>query len=390
VHPRRYLTLDAWRGAAALAVFLYHRFLGRAPVGAFWLAVQLFFVISGYCIAAAADEAARREMSFVAFMKRRLHRIAPPYLASVVLAIVARLMWKGFGPIVREWSMYLANFAMLQWVWLARAAFGGAPAHTAFDNPQLLVGVYWSLNYEEQFYLVAALLVVLAVALRFRAALVALVVLLTAGVAVFNWSRPGMVTGLFSDYWLQFACGIVLYARLCRVSARMARVLDVALVAALGFCGWESWRRGELGFDPHGYHFHGQLTICVAFACLLVVLRPTDSWFMNTAVGRAFGRLGQMSYSLYLIHIPLLGLYDWFTRRIEKHLGLAAADVFIVAAVLGTSWLFHRLFERPFLNRPLPAAGAAPAPVASIDQGKLAPSAASAASSASSSERASA
>jgi peptidoglycan/LPS O-acetylase OafA/YrhL len=375
MYPRRYSSLDAWRGAAALAVFLYHRFNTRVHlVSGFWLAVQLFFVVSGYCIAAAADEAIRREMGIWPFLKRRFHRIAPPYLASCLVAIVCRLFWKGLAPIAREWGMYLQNFAMLQWVSLTRAHIIGAPMHSAADNPRLLINVYWSLNYEEQFYLIAALLVGLALIVRTRAAMIAAGAL-TVAVAALNFARPGQVSGLFCDYWLQFVCGAALYYRLCRVpSARAARRLDLVLAATLGLCLIESYRRGELALDPHAYHFYGQLTICVAFACLLIVLRPVDNQLMRTPVGRLFGALGRFSYSLYLIHIPLMGVLDWFDKRIAPRWGTVAADLFVVSSVLLLSWVFYRLFEKPFLNRPLTDRAAhSPARSVSASQASAAP-----------------
>jgi peptidoglycan/LPS O-acetylase OafA/YrhL len=233
VYQTRYRSLDAWRGAAALGVFFHHRFLNLLPLmGGLWMAVQLFFVISGYCIAVAADNALARDTGFGAFMRRRLRRIAPPYLASCLLAIFLRILWNGFKPLAVDWKMYLQNLGMLQWVSIIHARLsGGVVPSSASANPQLLVTAYWSLNYEEQFYLIAALLVTLALAFGRRAAVAALVAL-TTWVAWFNFAHNGLVTGLFCDYWLQFACGIALYVRLCKLPAgRARRLFDVALAA---------------------------------------------------------------------------------------------------------------------------------------------------------------
>jgi exopolysaccharide production protein ExoZ len=86
---KSFLILDAFRGCAALWVVLYHgrlesvvpRFPGIEH-NAFYafstlgsLGVQLFFVISGYCIASAAAASLRREDHSLAFMWARLRRI---------------------------------------------------------------------------------------------------------------------------------------------------------------------------------------------------------------------------------------------------------------------------------------------------------------------------
>ena len=77
---RRFESLDHWRGLACLLVIVYHstmEYLARAPKAAgdwsvagiveathyFNVGVALFFVISGYCIAAAADNSRQRSHS---------------------------------------------------------------------------------------------------------------------------------------------------------------------------------------------------------------------------------------------------------------------------------------------------------------------------------------
>jgi peptidoglycan/LPS O-acetylase OafA/YrhL len=312
-------------------------------------------------------------MGFGAFMKRRLHRIAPPYVASCLLAIGLRQLWKNIPPFVTELGMYLQNLVMMQWVSIARAQFGGGLVpRSASDNPRLVVAAYWSLNYEEQFYLIAGLLVVLGLVWRARAAAAALVAI-TVGVAAVNFARPGLVTGLFCDYWLQFACGVALFVRLCKMpTPRAARLFDVVLGSALAASVVVSLRHGELSLDPHAYHSYGQLTFCLAFAGLLLVLRPVDGWLAKTIPGRLFGGLGKFSYSLYLIHIPVVGALGFLEKRLEPRIGTVGCDLFIVTAVLGSSYCFYRLFERPFLNRPLSdqSAPAAEAPVADLPGGE--------------------
>ena len=105
----RFELLDALRGIAILAVMLLH-FAERGvdsgdqliyarvwPVLQHgYLGVQLFFVISGYCITAALYNAIERMNSFQYFLVRRLRRIFPPYWASMVLVVVLGFItiWK--------------------------------------------------------------------------------------------------------------------------------------------------------------------------------------------------------------------------------------------------------------------------------------------------------
>jgi len=72
---------------------------------------------------------------------------------------------------------------------------------------------------------------------------------------------------------------------------------------------------------------------------------------------RVFSGIGLFSYSVYLVHLPLLWLVDHFVVANLVTDALARFGLLLVlgvAAVLGGSYLFHRVFERPFMeNRSL-------------------------------------
>src|SRR5690349_11307944 len=86
----RFASLDHWRGVACLFVLIHHAAAKSVypgileAIGArLWIGVPVFFVISGYCISAAADSHRRRSNSFRSFMYRRVRRIFPPYWAAL-------------------------------------------------------------------------------------------------------------------------------------------------------------------------------------------------------------------------------------------------------------------------------------------------------------------
>ena len=95
----RYNSLDFWRGTACLFIVVLHAAF-FAKVGLtdaemhkhhlaamvfnlinhwMWVGVPMFFVISGYCIAATADSSRRKSHPTANYFKRRLKRIFPPY-----------------------------------------------------------------------------------------------------------------------------------------------------------------------------------------------------------------------------------------------------------------------------------------------------------------------
>jgi peptidoglycan/LPS O-acetylase OafA/YrhL len=360
-YEARYLTLDAWRAVAALSVLFHHQMLGRVDaVYHGWLGVQLFFVISGYCMAAATDGAIGRGASVGSFMRRRVRRIYPPYLASVVLLVLVHLIMRLVGPegslqraldyLDKPWVLWLQNLTMTQWVTipLGNAQESFLPA--AAQNPSLLLAAYWSLNYEEQFYLVCALGLLAARYTRPGVALVAV----TVCAAAFNALAPGFVTGLFIDYWLQFSVGIWVYVRLRRVrSSRAAQMSDGLLMVAAVACFFVAEARGEVAaMSWRTYDFYAELAVCLTFALALVALRRFDARIFASRPGRWLCLFGTMSYSLYLFHHSLLEVFE----MIESAAGLpapagrsAALEVLCAAFVSAGAAGLHRVFERPFL-----------------------------------------
>lgn len=352
-HPRRYASLDSWRGIACLLVLVWHRFWERThAVDGFWLGVQLFFVISGYCIAAAVLNAIEKQSTFGQFMWRRIRRIGIPYLASLGVALAAKALTAP-SAIPTGFGYWLRNLTMTQWTYLTvRWAETNHGLLTPWFNPALFLGVHWSLNYEEQFYLLCALPLVLVPRVRIPVLLGSL----TGGIAVLNGLWPGRITGLFVDYWLQFFCGVAVLLRLAVLQTDSARRrFDVFLgVAAIGLAGVTA-ARGEFRFVQTRVQFFGQLTVCSLFALALISLRSVDSQVSASRPGRILGFVGSFSYSLYLVHRPLLEVLDPWSRFVAERTGVAVADALVLGTVIAGAYLFHRVFERPFLNAPLEA-----------------------------------
>jgi len=160
--PARYDMLDAWRGLAALAVVCCHTFGWEFGQNG----VLLFFVISGYCVTAAAESAKKKALGFRGFMWRRVRRIYPPYVLAVLFFLVTRYIKVSGGhqdqfhhPII-EW---IQTFTLTQWFSLMVHPM----AHPS-NNTVNWVAAFWSLQYEEQFYLLLALALPLSLLWRFR------------------------------------------------------------------------------------------------------------------------------------------------------------------------------------------------------------------------------
>ena len=227
----RYLTLDLWRGLACLMIVVVHAthnageavgtagLTGRgalAVLSRLSIGVPMFFVISGYCIAATSDSTRRKPSAPARFFRRRVRRIFPPYWAIAFgsVALTTALAAAGRGDLVAGDYGFIPHPSSLTWSqWLGNLTLTETWRHHLFGGPALkIVGPAWTLCYEEQFYAVCGVLLMLAPRQFFLG--IAGVTFLTLIVAPIAIARPDLlpISGFFLDgRWLMFAEGVAVY-----------------------------------------------------------------------------------------------------------------------------------------------------------------------------------
>jgi peptidoglycan/LPS O-acetylase OafA/YrhL len=342
----RYSMVDAWRGLASLGVVIDH--LGRN--GGFDLGhccVMIFFVISGYCIAAATDSCRRNHVGFAGYMWRRVRRIYPPYFFALCFFTVTRFvkMHAGMGDQLSTSAVaWLQNLTMTQWL-----SSLTHPTSYAFQNPTLFVAGFWSLNYEEQFYLVMGLLLFSAMALR--RSMLSGILLLMIPALIWNLYFPSRSYGFFLEYWVAFALGALVFYRLCKMTTPASRwATDLGLFGLLLF---SLYCRSSV---PHGMRsVYFEWIVTSSFALVLVALRGLDDRFRASTMGVVLGSFGLISYSLYLTHQVNLRSSQLIADKLIRW-GLPHGLGFFVriAVMSAIAAIFWYFCERPFLNRPLP------------------------------------
>jgi exopolysaccharide production protein ExoZ len=341
--------LDGMRGAAALAVVVFHVYvisfhyyppgsalMTSAAVRAFmslarWgsLGVPVFFVLSGFCV----GQTWLRSRSASQFFLRRWWRIFPAYYASLALVLGCALAVKLFTGANDITTLPAPTAGHL----LATLALLTSPA-TSVPG---LTWVYWTLTYEVVFYAILTPLLVLPE----RPRLIVLGTLNTAICVLGAWPNLALSPGplFFAGLWPLFGLGlaVVLAPRDRRVAAIVGLV---SLLAAL---------RLIPGGSHPGVAPAALVTAALVAACAAGCRLPR--W-------RLLEKIGGFSYSLYLIHVPvLLALGKYLVLRPEQtaarfFIGLTAA----VALILACALVFYRCFERPHLQ----SRGVEPAPAA--------------------------
>ncbi len=390
----RYLSLDHARGVACLLVVLFHSSsvafltaeqsgtLGTDPLGDLllrltrigWIGVPFFFVISGYAISATADVFRRRAGGAGSYFQRRFRRIYPPYWAMILLQIaivfavdvVLRpgLLTGSIAPIERPWTFepgqWLGNLTLTE-TWRATAL----PLRSPTD---FIIGQAWTLCYEEQFYVVTGLTVLLAPARLFRMA--AVVTVASALIAILAPIAGIRTRGFFFDgYWLAFASGILVYWQVNYGSrATLARTWAL-LLAGGAFAAVVLNGRAELDRD---------VAAAMLFAMILLAVHRFDGRIAASPLVRPLAFAGTICYSLYLSHAVIVrpisqALYDAGLRG--SIATIAVVLPVCLAAAVAVGWGFHLVVERRFLNRPSVAAPSGFSADASPPDGPAAPAA---------------
>jgi len=377
----RYQSLDIWRGIACLMVVVVHssfywkfdappagspdqsvaaHVLGLVPMLA--LGVQIFFVISGYCIAATADSVRRKPGRTAEYFRRRVRRIFPPYWAALLLALalpalVAALGWPGLSGStggVNTGSIPTAA-ELTGWQWLGNLTLTEEWRHHLFGSDQLnLLGPAWSLCYEEQFYLVCGAILLIAPRRFFTGAL--LVTLGTLALMVVSSACGGLpIRGFFFDgRWLLFAAGVFIYyhhnyaapREWWLVPAGLALAITAALIVRYGFLARSGTELKSWAFE----YVAGAL-----FAIVLLLLRRWDGLLARARILKPLAACGTMCYSLYLVHWPITkltsaALFQAGVRGAWPTL-LVTIPIAMTASLL-VARAFYLLVERRFLNQP--------------------------------------
>jgi peptidoglycan/LPS O-acetylase OafA/YrhL len=361
----RYESLTHWRGAACLFVVAFHsmsagcgiRFPdGPGPLagivaitGRLWIGVPLFFVISGYCITASAEATRHRhQRPGPGFFWRRFRRIYPPFWAW--LGVTALSVWlieqlypgffnKFYVPNpggVTKWQ-WLGNLTLTEtWRW----HFTGG-----MENELLLPS--WTLCYEEQFYALVGL--ALLVAPRFIFGALGLITLLVISGFLLLPQLGFNTMGTFLDgKWLMFAAGILVYYALNYAPARLVWfVLPLALGMLCAFAGPRHLLESSANEPNLSY------LVAFAFAILLLAIHRWDRPLSRAKILRPLSFCGEMCYSLYLTHWPSVMVASWAFDQLGLRnpffiLFLGLPFCMVVAILLGR--VFHKLVERMFLN----------------------------------------
>jgi len=336
-------SLDILRGLMALAVAFYHftiwypvfqpgRFMAYTAAKVGHYGVEGFFIISGFCFFHIYGPGSFRGRGLMDFHIKRFLRIAPLYYLAVALNV---LLGNTVGP--APTARMLAENATL--------TFG-----LFHPNHSLVLGG-WSIGIEYVFYLVFPLLAWAACRYRPFLALAALAaILLSLPYTLWLVPEAAMAGDMkFHTYvqlanhgFLFFLGGLVAQAR-ARIPWRFTRPSFLVLAAGLALV----FSRYIRNFYDHFVVMEGPPRYAFAALCLGMVALFAFRDFPESRLKRAGIFLGEVSYSVYLIH-PFA--QEILLRLAPGGLPPALGFGLGLALTLALATLTHRWIERPAMD----------------------------------------
>jgi len=265
-----------------------------------WVGVEVFFVISGFVIPYSLARSGYRIRNFGRFLLKRIIRLDPPYIVSIVASISLATVywWRAGGVYPYSLPQILLHLGYLN----------------VFSKYEWISPIYWTLAVEVQYYV----LVGLAFPLIMRKQLFWLAVaplcvaagfLLRNHYFVFEY-LPLFILGIAALHYRRAMIGTPLFVSLCFVLALSTYFLIGRGPALAGFV--TAMAIGKVNYTPR----------------LLVML-------------------GAISYSLYLIHVPAARLV---AHALGPHIttaGQIGVAFLSLVASLTAAWLLHRVVELP-------------------------------------------
>ena len=354
--PPRLREIDGLRGLAIVVIAVYHIWFDRVSGG-----VDVFLLLSGFFITASLLRSVERTgaVAPLAFAARIVRRIFPPALVVAAATVLMTVIWLPRA----TWNQQLGDI-------LATALYYGnwnlalhSVDYLSSNNGASIVQHYWSMGVQAQFYVLWPILIAASVWLarragwgRRRTLAAALAAVFAASFAFALWETGANQAFAYFDLrarlW-QFAAGGLLAVALPRLRAAVRRPDAPPVAFGAVVLGWAGVAvLLGAGFFLESTQFPGLAALWpVGGACAVVIAASLSP---GTGAGHLLNSgpvqwLGDLSYTLYLWHWPILVCYLTATGRDTASL-LGGLGILAVATVL--AWATHWALEQR-----LPATG---------------------------------
>ncbi|MXV52120.1 acyltransferase family protein [Pedobacter sp. HMF7647] len=363
--------LDGLRGICAVYVALYHSqlFTGHGVTTSqlvmplkplsFLLnfghfSVAVFIVLSGFCltIPVALNPDKKLRNGFKTYIARRSKRILPPYYIALILSVILvfavpvmqvaqKTAWDSKIPV--DWQAILSHFLMI---------------HNL--NPDWVLkinGPMWSVATEWQIYFLFPVLLWIWRKTN---------LIWSLAFALFIGVLPRLLVPSYNLAWMHpWYLGLFAIGMAAAITAFSEDVFWVKIRERINwkitFYGAGLLVAALLVFAKNTNPIISETLVGVLVSILIINYtlievsgerKPLPLKVLNSGIAV---KLGVFSYSIYLIHSPLLALFNLLTLHVPININVRflIMILLVVPAAIGISYIFHLIFERPFmLNKP--------------------------------------
>jgi peptidoglycan/LPS O-acetylase OafA/YrhL len=340
LNPPGHQTLDfrtdiqLLRGLAILLVFVFHLSSSALPSG--FLGVDIFFVVSGFLMSALYGNVSTFNAGD--FLARRARRILPAYFLTILCVLALSfftVLPHEFAQIAGH-SIYSSLMLPNVGHWLDESYFNNAVFRPALH--------LWSLGVEIQFY--ALFPIVLWIHARAPRTLVL--------ISAFSFVLCVLIAGVSpkTSFFLlpfrlwEFMAGF--YAAKYLVTPQLPGTDRFHRQIAAGALGLLAVL--PLASIPENQHpALAALLACGCTAAILILGLPAR--VADSAIGRLIVLLGKYSYSIYLVHFPVLAFYFYTPFGGTARQSATALDAYILIGITGLlSFALYHLVETPARN----------------------------------------
>ena len=344
---RHFATLDGMRGVAAIAVVSLHEkpFIGDPFLPNGSLAVDLFFMLSGFVMTHAYGRRLDEGLSVLGLLAIRFVRLSPLYFIGALLGTLLAALQIATG----RWELGVAAtvFAFVS-VWIMMPS----PIPNSGDELFIINNPRWSLFYEDVVNLSMALLwTFFRSNRRLIAAVVVFAIALAASMRYYHtyelgWNSETFLAG-FPRVAFPFFAGVLIYRfnDATPQFTRFANLLPLVLIPI---------------FALKTDHAVRYALVCIMGAFPLLMLLGVR---YQPPSARLCRFLGDVSYPLYVIHVPVLGFVGWAleSNGLSQDSMGRVGGLLLLAALIAASWLLAKTYDpavRAWLgSKVLPLAG---------------------------------
>ncbi len=325
--------LQVFRGLAAIAVVFHH---ASISINAFsnekiphlihdifkngYLGVDFFFVLSGFIILNSHYNDKQTLSNAKTYLVKRIVRIFPPYLPIVFLFMLIYLIFPKISLGDRHEISIISSIFLFP------------------SNYPPVLSVAWTLIHEMVFYTIF-LIFFINKRLFAKAIFIWVIFIFYLDSSTYSWGSYAYPKVLFSSINIEFVCGLLSAYIWRSVNTNSAMGLGLLFVGIIGTITMASQN-----IENYRYLYGIPFSLIVLGGAIL----EKDS---NINFPKIFVLFGDASYSIYLIHNPLISVISRIMKIIDSHGYWENMLVSNICASIFCGILYHKLCEQWMLNK---------------------------------------